>query len=74
MAYNKREFIQEAALRFGAALVKCYDETASGIIGNQEAIENLASHSSALAFELADRVEKEYRASTNGKFFYDYEL
>jgi hypothetical protein len=71
---NKREFIQQAALQFAAALVKVYDEQASGLV---EDLENqsgkLALDATHLAIDLAETLEEEFNNFT-GKEVFDYEV
>lgn len=67
---NKREFIQQAALQFAAALVKVYDEQASGLV---EDLENqsvkLALDATHLALDLAETLEEEFNNFTGTEVF-----
>lgn len=69
MAYNKREFIQEAAIQIGAALVKCFDERANGIIDNEDAAVDWAEEATILACELAETLENSYRRTYEDNVF-----
>lgn len=69
MAYNKREFIQEATIQIGAALVKVYDEQVNGIIGNGDAAVDLAEEATNLACELAETLENSYRQTYEDNVF-----
>jgi hypothetical protein len=69
MAYNKREFIQEATIQIGAALVKVFDEGATGIIGNGDAAVDLAEEATNLACELAETLENSYRQTYGRECF-----
>ena len=70
---NKREFIQQATLRYSAALVKVYDEQASGLV---EDLENqsgkLALDATHLALDLAETLEEEFNNFT-GTYVFDYD-
>ena len=70
---NKREFIQQAALQFAAALVKVYDEQASGLVEDLEnQSEKLALDATHLALDLAETLEEELNNFTGTEVF-DYE-
>lgn len=60
MAYNKREFIQQAAIHIGAALVKAFDETADGIIDNDAVNEKLSDKAARLACDLAETLDVKF--------------
>ena len=70
---NKKEFIQQATLRYAAALVKVYDEQASGLV---EDLENqsgkLALDATHLALDLAETLEEEFNNFT-GMYVFDYD-
>lgn len=70
---NKKEFIQQATLRYAAALVKVYDEQASGFV---EDLENqsgkLALDATHLALDLAETLEEEFNNFT-GTYAFDYD-
>lgn len=70
---NKREFIQQATLRYAAALVKVYDEQASGLVEDLEnQSEKLALDATHLALDLAETLEEEFNNFTGTEVF-DYE-
>ena len=54
---TRREFVQRAAIQFGAALVKCYDEHADGIVENMDAYPKLVSQAGNMASDLAFYLE-----------------
>jgi hypothetical protein len=60
MAYNKREFIQQAAINFGAAMVKVMDEQSDGIVDNAAANQKVSENATELAFDLAETLEIKY--------------
>ena len=67
---TKREFIQQAALQFSAALVKVYDEQACGLIENLEIQSKmLSSNATTLAFELAEKLEFDFNEIYLDDFF-----
>lgn len=67
---TKREFIQQAALQFAGALVKVYDEQASGLVENLEIQSKmLASNATTLAFELAEKLEFDFDEIYLNDFF-----
>ena len=70
---NKKEFIHQATLRYAAALVKVYDEQASGLV---EDLENqsgkLALDATHLALDLAETLEEEFNNFT-GMYVFDYD-
>ena len=53
---TSNEFMQQALIHVGAALVKCYDEKAGGIIGNRFAAKDLSETAFDIACRLLDRV------------------
>lgn len=70
---NKREFIQQAALQFAAALVKVYDEQASGLVEDLEnQSEKLALDATHLSLDLAERLETNY-TELYGVYVFDYD-
>lgn len=67
---TKREFIQQAALQFAAALVKVYDEQATGLVENLEIqSKRLAQNATTLAFELAEKLEFDFNEIYLDVFF-----
>jgi hypothetical protein len=60
MAYNKREFIQQAAIHFGAAMVKVMDEQAGGIINNPASQAKVSETAINLAVDLAEALDERY--------------
>lgn len=70
---NKKEFIQQATIQMAAALVKVYDEQASGLV---EDLENqsgkLALDATHLALDLAETLEGEINNFT-GTYAFDYD-
>lgn len=52
---TENEFFQQALIHVGAALVKCYDEKADGIIDNGFAARNLSEDALDIASHLLDR-------------------
>lgn len=73
MAYNKREFIQQAAIQIGAAMVKVMDETTDGIMENPFAFKCLSRNAVTLAMNLADMLEEEYLGD-KGETVFDEEI
>ena len=70
---NKREFIQQATIKMAAALVKVYDEQASGLVEDLEnQSEKLALDATHLAIDLAERLETNYK-ELYGVYVYDYQ-
>ena len=70
---NKREFIQQAPLRYAAALVKVYGEQASGLVEDLEnPSEKLALDATHLALDLAETLEDEYKNFTD-TYVFDYD-
>lgn len=69
---NKREFIQQATLQFGAALCKVYDEQAAGLVENigSRSME-LAADATTLAFDLAEKLGSEYCKLFHDEIFDD---
>lgn len=56
---TKKEFMTEAVLRIGAALVKVMDEQAIGILNEDRARKELANNAWLIAQELTAVAEKE---------------
>lgn len=56
---TKKEFMTEAVLRIGAALVKVMDEQAIGILNEDRARKELANNAWLIAQELTAIAEKE---------------
>ena len=56
---TKKEFMTEAVLRIGAALVKVMDEQATGILNYKGARNELAKNAWLIAKELTEVVEEE---------------
>ena len=52
---TRNEFLQQALIHVGAALVKCYDEKADGIIDNDSAERDLSEDAIDIAWHLLDR-------------------
>ena len=52
---TRNEFLQQALIHVGAALVKCYDEQADGIIGDSRAARSLSYDAQNIASHLFDR-------------------
>lgn len=69
MSYSKREFIQEAAIQIGAAMVKVMDEQHNGIIDNPDASAKLADNASNIAIDLADKLEDKYECCFDEEIF-----
>lgn len=70
---NKREFIQQATIQMAAALVKVYDEQASGLVEDLEnQSEKLALDATHLAIDLAETLEDEYKNFTD-TYVFDYD-
>ena len=59
MAYNKREFIQQATIQIGAALVKVFDESEDGVF-TEDADAVLSEKAADMALELATTLEHKY--------------
>jgi hypothetical protein len=55
---TSNEFMQQALIHVGAALVKCYDEQADGIIGDSRAAESLSYDAINIAAHLRARADE----------------
>ena len=55
---TSNEFMQQALIHVGAALVKCYDEKAGGIIGNRFAAKDLSENAINIAAHLRARADE----------------
>ena len=70
---NKKEFNHQATLRYAAALVKVYDEQASGLVEDLEnQSEKLALDATHLSIDLAERLETNY-TERYGVYVFDYD-
>lgn len=56
---DKKEFVRNAAIQFGAAMVKVMDESSDGIVGNAVSIGKVARHAVLLAEYLASELKDE---------------
>lgn len=65
---TKKEFMTEAVLRIGAALVKVMDEQATGILNYKGARNELAKNAWLIAKELTEVVEEELIDKENGNY------
>ena len=65
---TKKEFMTEAVLRIGAALVKVMDEQAIGILNHKQARNELAKNAWLIAKELTEVVEEELIDKENGNY------
>lgn len=65
---TKKEFMTEAVLRIGAALVKVMDEQAIGILNEDRARKELAINAWLIAQELTAVVEEELIGKENGNY------
>ena len=55
---TSNEFFQQALIHVGAALVKCYDETEDGIIGDSRAAKSLSFDAFNIAWHLYSRANE----------------
>ena len=55
---TSHEFMQQALIQVGAALVKCYDETEDGIIGDSRAAKSLSHDALNIACHLYSRANE----------------
>lgn len=70
---NKKQFIQQATIQMAAALVKVYDEQASGLVEDLEnQSEKLALDATNLSLDLAERLETNY-TELYGVYVFDYD-